>query len=94
MEPAQLLVALLDLARDTGLPVRTLGGGDAASGVCRVRGALWALLAESDPVPRRVAVLAQALRSHAPDLLERRYLPPAVRDCLEAPDAAPQGPRR
>ena len=98
VEPAQLLVALLELARDVGLRVRALGvgsGGDAAlpasSGVCRVRGELWVLLADSEPVARRVDVLASALCNHAPDLLERHYLPPAVRECLEARGRTPQG---
>jgi hypothetical protein len=98
VEPAQLLAALLELARDVGLPVRALGGGadaaaapPASSAACRVRGELWVLLAESDPVARRVEVLARTLCRHAPDLLERRYLPPAVRECLEARGFAPQG---
>jgi hypothetical protein len=98
VESAQLLAALLELARDTGLRVRALGGGwggdptpPASSGVCRVRGELWVLLADSDPVARRVDVLAGALCNHAPDLLERHYLPPAVRECLEARGRTPQG---
>jgi len=98
VEPAQLLAALLELARDVGLRVRALGrgsGADAAppasSGVCRVRGELWVLLADSDPVARRVDVLAGALCNHAPDLLERHYLPPAVRECFEARGRTPQG---
>ena len=98
MEPAQLLAALLELARDVGLRVRALGGGwgadaalPAASGVCRVRGELWVLLADSDPVARRLDVLASALCNHAPDLMERHYLPPAVRECLEARGRTPPG---
>jgi FAD/FMN-containing dehydrogenase len=98
VEPVQLLAALLELARDTGLCVRALGGGSggdaappASSGVCRVRGELWVLLADSDPAARRVDVLAGALCDHAPDLLERHYLPPAVRECLEARGRTPQG---
>ena len=98
MEPAQLLAALLELARDVGLRVRALGRGSgadaalpAASDVCRVRGEPWVLLADSDPVARRVDVLASALCDHAPDLLERHYLPPAVRECLEARGRTPQG---
>ena len=90
VDPVQLLAALLELARDTRLRVRVLGNGSgadaaapASSGVCRVRGELWVLLADADPVARRVEVLAGALCDHAPDLLERHYLPPAVRECLE-----------
>lgn len=91
MDAPQLLEALLDLAGDVGLSVRSIGsapGGDApatpSSGVCRVRGDVWVLLADSDPVERRVEVLARALRTCAPDALEGRFLPPAVRACLDA----------
>jgi len=98
VEPQQLLAALLELARDAGLRVRGLGGGSgadaampASSGVCRVRGELWVLLADADPVARRVDVLARALCDCAPDLVERHYLPPAVRECLEARGRTPPG---
>jgi hypothetical protein len=90
VDSLQLLEALLDLARDVGLSVRPIGsaaGGDApaapSSGVCRVRGEVWVLLADSDPVERRVEVLAHALRTCAGDALEARFLPPAVRARLE-----------
>jgi hypothetical protein len=53
-----------------------------ASGVCRVRGETWVLLAASDGLERRIEVLAQALKSHAGQILEGRYLPPAVRQRL------------
>jgi hypothetical protein len=99
VEPAQLLAALLELARDAGLRVRGLGTGPtgdaappASSGVCRVRGELWVMLADADPVARRVEVLAGALCDYAPDLVERHYLPPAVRECLERRGGTP--PRR
>jgi len=91
VDSAQLLDALLELANDVGLRVRGLGAGASSdglgmtsSGVCRVRGELWVLLADADPVERRVAVLARALRDEVPDALEGRFLPPAVRACLEA----------
>jgi hypothetical protein len=98
VESAQLLAALIELARDAGLHVRALGAGpvgDAAppatSGVCRVRGELWVLLTDADPLNRRVEVLAGALCDCAPDLVERHYLPPAVRECLERRGGAPPG---
>jgi hypothetical protein len=90
VEAARLLNALLDLAREVELPVKTLGrasGADApaqtSSGVCRVRGEFWVLLIDADPPERRVEVLAGALREHASEQLEQRYLPPALRAILE-----------
>ena len=63
---AELLEALQALARELELEVRVAPGGDATtSGVCRLRGRPWVLLAASDPLERRVAVLAGALRAHA-----------------------------
>jgi hypothetical protein len=87
MELSELLERLADLARDVGLEVREVraGAGDEpppASGVCRVRGETWVVLAAADALERRVEILAQALRSHAGARLEGRYLPPAVRERL------------
>jgi hypothetical protein len=74
------------LARDAGLEVRLVdpdGASDVAapatSGVCRVRGAVWVVLSNSDPLDIQLDVLAQALRTHAGRWIEERYLPPAVR---------------
>ena len=92
MELSELLERLADLAREAGLEVRELRAGaegDAApaSGVCRVRGETWVLLAASDGLEKRVEVLARALKTHAGHILEGRYLPPAVRERLsEEPD--------
>ena len=92
MELSELLNWLSDLAREAGLEVRELRAGaegDAApaSGVCRVRGETWVLLAASDGLEKRVEVLARALKTHAGHILEGRYLPPAVRERLsEEPD--------
>ena len=55
------------------------GPASPASGVCRVRGKTWVVLAASDDLEERIEVLAQALKTHAAHLLESRYLPPAVR---------------
>lgn len=86
MSPAEVLEALVGLCRDAGLEVRRVrgapeGAGEpmARSGVCRVRGALWLVLSDADAVEDRIAAAADALRLHAPELLEARYLPPAVR---------------
>lgn len=90
MEPAEVLERLLDLARDAGLRVERgrAEGGDGlpgtSSGICRLRGELWVVLIDSDPLLQRLEVLAEALRDQAPDLLETRYVPPAVRSWLES----------
>lgn len=82
MEDAELLEALLELARDARLEVR-VAGADAdppvTSGACRVRGEVWVVLARADPLEHQIDALARALREHAADFLEQRYLPPVVR---------------
>jgi hypothetical protein len=87
VELSELLERLAELAREAGLEVRELRAGAEgdpapASGVCRVRGETWILLAASDGLERRVEVLAGALKTHAGQILEGRYLPPAVRERL------------
>jgi hypothetical protein len=83
-----VLAALVALAAEAGLRVRAAaaaaGEGPLESGTCRVRGELWLVLVPADPVEHRISVVARALRAHAPELLETRWLPPAVRDRLEA----------
>ena len=81
--------ALLELAGDAGFEVRRTSGcaGEdrdlpVASGVCRVRGRVWVVLASSDSLEERSAVLVEALQTHARELLESRYLPPALRERL------------
>ena len=37
----------------------------------------------ADPVAIQLEVLAGALRAHAPELIEARFLPPAVRALLQ-----------
>jgi hypothetical protein len=88
MHPTELLDQLVDLARAAGLEVREIRGpaGEAdvssGSGICRVKGRIWVLLAASDSPDERIDVLARALVTHARAFVESRYLPPAVRQRL------------
>lgn len=87
MQLSELYERLAELAREVGLEVRELRRGTEgdpapASGVCRVRGATWVVLAAGDGLEERVEVLARAIESHAGPQLEGRYLPPAVRERL------------
>lgn len=84
MSPHEQLAALLALASEVALEVRGVAVGEAAtSGVCRLRGQAFVLLAAGDPPERQLAVLAGALRDHRAEACEARYLPPAVRAALE-----------
>ena len=97
MDDAELMEALRALAREAGIEVRGAGrsGGDSesppASGVCRVRGAVWVVLSASDPLETQLDVLADALRTHASALIEGRYLLPAVRARLSEPPRSRPG---
>jgi hypothetical protein len=91
VDDAEIIEQLTLLAREAGLAVRTVRGlpqaeGEPAAGsaVCRVRGQTWVVLSGADAPARRVDVLCQALRRFAPDLLEGRWLPPALRLRLAA----------
>jgi hypothetical protein len=90
MDEAQILEALLELAGEAELTVRTGRGArlaedlpPMASGVCRVGGQWWVVLSASDSLQVHVETLAAALREHAPDLIEERHLAPAVRRTLD-----------
>jgi len=89
MEPSEIMTVLLDLAREAGLEVRSVGSGGRepgepapASAVVRVRDAFWVMLSAADPVAIQLEVLAGALREHGADVVEDRFLPPAVRALL------------
>ncbi len=89
MEPTSLLVALIELAEQVGLRVDRVHRGNlaeslgpAVSGRCVLRGEVWVLLADGDPLPHRVSVLGAALREHAGGALEARYLAPALREAI------------
>lgn len=95
MTPEALRDALAELAREAGMNVRVTTGGREVepgipiqSGVCRVRGVWWVVLAADEPAAAHAELLAGALRDHAAAWLESRYLPPALRDALEAPPGA------
>jgi hypothetical protein len=84
---AQVLAGLVELAEQAGLRVRAARGASdagplATSGVCRVRGETWVVLIGDDPLADRIAVVSGALREHAGEWLEGRWLPPALRDHL------------
>ena len=90
MTDREVLVELVELALQAGLrvqPVRGALGPDpepvATSAVCRVRGETWVVLVGSDPLEERIGVVARALREHAGEWLEGRYLPPALRGRLD-----------
>ncbi|MEZ4216402.1 MAG: hypothetical protein R3E88_07995 [Myxococcota bacterium] len=96
MDTADQLEALLELAREAGLEVRSVGARPAVAGeapptsaVCRVRSAVWVVLSAADPPDRHIAVLGEALRRHASGFLEDRFLPPALRALLQDPLEGP-----
>jgi hypothetical protein len=89
VSPEEVLARLVELAREAGLRVREVPGGareewTSHSGVCRLRDGLYAVLVGSEPVEDRIAALARALRAHRPEACEATWLPPAVRERLEA----------
>ncbi len=95
MEPRQLLDVLVGLAEDAGIAVRVAKSGEGEgdpppqSGLCRVRGRLWLVLAAGEPIEARIDAVVDVLRSHGAAGLEARFLPPAVRERLERA-AAPE----
>lgn len=91
MEGQALLDFLVELAQEAGIQVRVIprsaAEGDLAprSGICRIRGSPWLLLASGEPLEDRIEAAAMAVRAHAPESLEARYLPPAIRERLVSP---------
>jgi hypothetical protein len=91
VEGHALLDFLVELAQEAGIQVRVIPGSAAVvdlparSGICLIRGAPWLLLASDDSLEDRIEAAATALRTHAPEALEGRYLPPAVRERLSSP---------
>jgi len=91
VEGPALLDFLVELAQEAGIQVRVIPGSGAVvdlpprSGICRIRGAPWLLLAADESLEDRIEAAATAVRTHAPGALEGRFLPPAVRDRLSSP---------
>jgi hypothetical protein len=91
VEGQSLLDFLVELAQSAGVQVRVIpryaAEGDPAprSGICRIRGDPWLLLASGEPLEDRIEAAATAVRVHAREVLEERYLPPAVRERLDSP---------
>jgi hypothetical protein len=88
VEPTEILRQLVELAEQAGITVRLLGASPtdplAGSGLCRLRGRLVLILAAAEPIDARIEAVADALRRHAGALLEERFLPPALRERIEA----------
>jgi hypothetical protein len=91
VEGHALLDFLVELAQGAGIKVRVIPRSGAEfdlaprSGICRIRGAPWLLLAAGESLEDRIEAAATAVRVHAPQALEGRYLPPAVRERLKSP---------
>jgi hypothetical protein len=91
VEGQALLDYLVELAQEAGVHVRVIPYSSAMvdlpprSGICRIRGAPWLLLASGESLEDRIEAAATAVRTHAPGALEGRYLPPAVRERLVSP---------
>ncbi len=88
MEPSEILRQLVELAEQAGITVRALRASEtdplAGSGLCRLRGRPLLVLAAAEPLDARIEAVADALRRHGGALLEERFLPPALRERIEA----------
>ncbi len=91
MEARAILDALVEVAQEGGVTVRVLPKAAAregeplpASNLCRIRGEPWLLLASGESLEDRIDAAAQAVIRFAPEVLEGRFLPPAVRERLDA----------
>jgi hypothetical protein len=91
VEGEALLDYLVELAREAGIQVRVIPRSAAEldltprSGICRIRGVPWLLLASGESLEDHIEAAVTAVRTHAPGALEGRYLPPAVRERLVSP---------
>lgn len=89
MDVSEKLSALLELAHEADLEIRSVGlrAGPAGeppptSAVCRVRDRVWVVLCAADPIELHVRIVAEALREHRTSWLEERFIPPALREIL------------
>lgn len=92
MEPLALVEALIALAAESGVAVRRVRApGDATpgptSGPAVVRGQPLVALVAGEPPSVHAAALACALTRFAGPALAARYLPPALRACLDAAES-------
>lgn len=90
METEEKLAALLELVRESGLEIRSVGrfaqpAGEPppTSAVCRVRDAVWVVLSAADPPERQIEVLAEALRRFRLEWLEEHWVSPALRELIQ-----------
>jgi len=92
-----VLELLVGLAEEAGIAVRIARAGDSElpprSGICRVRGRLLLVVSAAEPLDARIEAVVAALRAHAGEALEERFLPPAVRERLDRPAPAPRTSR-
>jgi len=84
-----MLELLVALAEEAGIAVRVARAGDSElpprSGLCRVRGRLLLVVSAAEPVDARIEAVAAALREHGGGVLERHFVPPALRERLDRP---------
>jgi hypothetical protein len=91
MEPYKALEHLEGLARKLGIEVvhQNLATDEYSSGggLCKVKGAYKVLLDRSDPIERRIQILARALSSFNRDDV---YMLPFVREILDKVERSPE----
>jgi len=89
VEEQSVFMAMLELAESLGMEIRRAPAGDAAEhpggAVVRLKGREILFLDPSAGVADRMAVVASALRGR-PEL-EDRFLPPNLREMIEASPA-------
>lgn len=93
MEREEILRYLVGLAEKAGIRVEVTRPAPTdeifrsrLSGLCQVNGKPWIVLVKEDSIEGHLVAVASALRRYAPDVIEERFLPPAVRGILEIID--------
>jgi len=91
MEPYKVLEHLEGLARKLGIEVvyQSLGTDEytTGGGLCRVKGSYKVFLDRSEPVERKIQILARALSTFDSDEV---YVLPLVREILEKSQLSPE----
>lgn len=91
MEPYKILEHLEGLARKLGVEVayRRLGADEYSTGggLCKLKGTYKVFLDRSEPIERRIQILARALSSFNRDDI---YVLPLVREILERVQRSPE----